>query len=588
MRKLRFAIGLVVLFGIARGLMGTSALAAQKDATLRGELGRRLDDYLGRLEKFGFSGAVLVAKGGEIVLAKGYGWADPARQIPFAAETVSNIGSITKQFTAAAILKLEMQGKLSVNEPISRYFPNVPPDKVGITIHHLLTHTAGFRRDFGGRDDDPIGRDELVRLVLNTPLEAPPGERYEYSNEGYSLLGAIVEIASGQSYEQFLYENLFKPAGMLQTGYLIPKWKPEAIARGYIEGREWGTVPEKNWRPDGPGWYLRANGGIQSTIGDMYRWHLALAGESILSKEAKAKYFAPHVREGPQAPSFYAYGWAIFETPRKTRLIAHNGGNGIYAADFRRYVDENVVIYAMSNIAEWSAIAMTNSLAAIVFGGDFVMPPAVVALDRAALQRLAGSYRLESGEEVRVTAADDRLKLSGGGRALFALLNFLTPAGSERFAALEARTKAVVEAAARGDYKVVAEAFGPGAQLERVKANLGAAWAERRQHFGELKSVEILGTAQRGLGTTVFVRSVMERGSEVIRYVWEGEELVAMMTLPGNSQTEFLPESATEFAAFSLRAPKAVRIRFEIGEGGAVTALVVAADSGRVVAKRGD
>lgn len=334
----------------------------------------KIDEYMTRSEKNGFSGAILVAKNGEIILSKGYGLADRERNIPITSQTVFTTGSITKQFTGAAILKLQMMGELSVQDPITKYFKDVPADKKGITLHHLLTHTAGFPGAIGG-DFVPILRDDFIKLAMEKKLNHKPGERYEYSNVGFSLLGAIIEIVTGKTYEAFLNEHLFKPAGMIKTGYRIPKWDLDELAHGYRSDDDWGTLLDKPWAEDGPYWHLRANGGILSTVEDMYQWHLALQGDKILSDVAKQAFYTPYVSEGEDANSYYGYGWAIFTTPRNTRLIAHNGGNMIFAADFLRYVDEDVVIIIMSNTTEKSAIRISPDIARIVFGYDYQLPP---------------------------------------------------------------------------------------------------------------------------------------------------------------------------------------------------------------------
>lgn len=313
------------------------------------DLGARLDEQMRRLAADGFSGVLFVARGGGVVLSKGYGLADRESRTPYGAETVFDIGSITKQFTAAAVLKLEMQGKLGTGDRLGKYFKDVPADKAGITLHHLLTHSAGLVAALG-RDYDSLSRDEMVGKALASKLLSAPGEKYEYSNVGYSLLAAVVEIVSGQSYERYLHDNLFAPAGMAETGYLIPKWRRERLAVGYgKDGSRWGTPLDHAWDKDGPFWNLRGNGGILSTVGDLYKWHLALGGERVLSKEAKGKYFAPHVSEGPGAPSFYGYGWVVQKTQRGTNLIWHNGGNPFFFADFRRYTDEDVVVIVATN-----------------------------------------------------------------------------------------------------------------------------------------------------------------------------------------------------------------------------------------------
>lgn len=316
---------------------------------VRGELGAKLDGQMRQLTEKGFSGVLLVAKDGRIVLDKGYGLANRENKTPYTAETVFTVGSITKQFTGAAILKLEMQGKLRTSDKITKYFKDVPPDKADITLHQLLTHSAGFVHSLGG-DYEKLTRDAVIEKALASKLRYVPGAKHEYSNVGYSLLGAIIELVTGEPYERFLHDNLFKPAGMNRTGYLIPKWRGDRLAVGYREdGSRWGTPLDHAWDKDGPYWNLRANGGILSTTQDLYKWHLALEGEKILSKEAKEKYFAPHIAEQPEAVSFYGYGWVNEKTPRGTTLIWHDGGNGFFYADFRRYVDEKVVYIVATN-----------------------------------------------------------------------------------------------------------------------------------------------------------------------------------------------------------------------------------------------
>jgi CubicO group peptidase (beta-lactamase class C family) len=155
---------------------------------------------------------------------------------------------------------------------------------------------------------------------------------------------------------------------MTKTGYLLPSLAPNELSHGYLrDGKDWGTMRDKQWDSDGPYWHLRANGGILSTAGDMYRWHRALLGETVLPKSAKDKYFAPHILEGPNAKSHYGYGWVIERTPRGTTLITHNGGNGIFAADCYRFIDDDVFLFIASNVAGKSAIRASDELVNIIF-----------------------------------------------------------------------------------------------------------------------------------------------------------------------------------------------------------------------------
>jgi CubicO group peptidase (beta-lactamase class C family) len=286
-----------------------------------------------------------VAKGDTPLFAEGFGLADRERGLRWSPATVSTIGSITKQFTGAAILKLEEEGKLSVSDPVSKYFDG---DKAGITLHQLLTHSSGLIDPEDLDDWDPIPLADFVRKVFAEPLLFAPGRGYEYANANFSLLGAIVERLSGLGYEAFVSERLLLPNGIYETGYLLPQWGDGRMAQGYRDGALWGTVLGRPMISDGPAWPLRANGGIHSTCFDMLRWARALLAGRVLTPESMKKYWAPHVNEG--GDSFYGYGWVIAKAPDGTKIITHNGGNGIFFADMAIVPDAKLVVFLMTNV----------------------------------------------------------------------------------------------------------------------------------------------------------------------------------------------------------------------------------------------
>lgn len=305
-----------------------------------------------RAHEAGFDGSLLVLSDGRPIIDKGYGLRDREALLPNTPATVHAIGSITKQFTAACILKLQEDSWLGVHDSLSKYFADVPADKRGITLHHLLTHSAGFPGAIGD-DNEPIDGVDFAKLAFAEPLEFEPGSGYAYSNVGYSLLGIIVEKVSGMSYERYLRDSLLVPAGVLRTGYRIPDWAKEELAIGYRkDGTRWGTMLDHPTVNGGPGWHLRANGGIMSTTHDMAAWVDALRTNKVLRKTSVDAMWAPHVQEGEGAGSHYGYGWAIFNTRRNTRLITHNGGNGIQFADVLHFVDEGVTVVLMSNASK--------------------------------------------------------------------------------------------------------------------------------------------------------------------------------------------------------------------------------------------
>lgn len=370
-----------------------NSVYSQKNTENSAKITGKIENYLDRIEKLGFSGSVLVEIDGRKALSKGYGFRNVEQKLENTPETVFDIGSITKQFTAAAILKLEMQGKLATGDKITKYFDDVPEDKAEITIHDLLRHQAGLPSVVGG-DFDPITESVFIEKVFSAPLKFKNGTKFSYSNVGYSLLGIIIEKASGMSYEQFLYQNIWKPAGMESTGYTRPKFDNDLIAVGYEGDRNWGRPTDKKWDQDAPYWHLKSNGGILSTAEDLYKWHSALLSDRILSNQAKQKYFAPELRLDETGEGYYAYGWDVHQTVRNTIVIQHNGTNRIFYADFRRFVDENVAVIMLLNKAEPSLNEVTFVIADIIFKPSF--KPAVPIIENRA-------NRLFTEEVIKIT-----------------------------------------------------------------------------------------------------------------------------------------------------------------------------------------
>ncbi|OLF15419.1 serine hydrolase domain-containing protein [Actinophytocola xanthii] len=306
-------------------------------------------DYLERTLPEGFGGTVLAGRDGDITYCEGVGLADRAAGVPTTCDTVYDVMSITKQFTAAAVLKLEMMGRLRVSDPISVHLGPVPADKAAITVHHLLAHTSGLVEGLGD-DYDVMSREDLLAETLASRLVSTPGAEFHYSNVGYSVLAAIVEKVSGLGYERFLARYLFTPAGMRRTGYVLPRWSPEQVAVEYDEaGVSQGRPYEHPWAADGPYWNLRGNGGMLSTARDMFRWHHALAGDVVLSPAAKRKLFTPHTRI-PGRDEWYAYGWAILET-EQGKVAWHNGGNSWSLANYARALPDGATTFWVSNQA---------------------------------------------------------------------------------------------------------------------------------------------------------------------------------------------------------------------------------------------
>ncbi|MEJ2085880.1 MAG: serine hydrolase, partial [Acidobacteriota bacterium] len=371
-------------------------------------VGKRLDDYLSRLEPFGFAGTVLVAEGEQTHLDAGYGYADRETAIPNAPDTVFQVASITKQFTAAAIMALAVDGKLRTTDTLPTFFSDVPVDKESITLRQLLSHTSGVLAGDTEYFEDN-SRSEIVAMVLAEPLRFAPGESFLYSNMGYALLAAVIEKVSGTSYEDYLRQRLLLPAGMRSTGYRLSSWQPTSVAHWYANGVDNGDQLDHLY----PDWNFIGSGRIRSTTGDMLRWHRALMSDELLPATAKQEMYTPVMND-------YAYGWVVRDTDRG-RVIRHNGASSDgAAAEFRRYVDEDLVIVAFSNV-DGEQMLFGNRLADhiddLAHGIELDLPPRVSADTGIDLEPFAGLYRTDSGSEIEIELRRDMLVARGRGQS---------------------------------------------------------------------------------------------------------------------------------------------------------------------------
>ncbi len=539
---------------------------------VKGDLGAKLDEYLTRITPFGFSGALLVAKGDDIVLNKGYGLAIRSGGIPNTAETIFCVGSVTKQFTAAAIMSLEMQGKLSTADPISKYLDSVPEDKSGITIHHLLTHSSGLVQDVGG-DYQQALRDETVRKILAQPLEFKPGERFTYTNVGYSLLAAIVEKVSGQPFEEYLYEHLFKPAGMEWTGYRRPDWKRKVVAHWYVGEKDNDNSLSRPF----PYWNLLGNGGILSTTEDMYKWHQALLGEKVLSVEAKKKIFTPYLND-------YGYGWDVLKT-EKGLLIQHDGGSGLgNNAEIRRYIDAGIVTILFCN-QFYKGRPLFNvirdKIENLAFGKEVAIPPAVKESEEKALKIYEGIYALPKGGSFKVEARNRELLVKPEGQEAVNIL--ILPEGSDvsYYAGISELSARIFDAAVKGDFNPFGEAMANRERrFERVKELVERRVKMSQERIGAVQKVkawETLPSSFEEGAVETQVELQAERGSIFFQLIWQGDKNIGLRPLEFAQPLSitFLPLSHTEFAGYDLALARNMKVSFIFDEKGVTKSCVI-------------
>jgi CubicO group peptidase (beta-lactamase class C family) len=241
----------------------------------------------------GFSGVVLVARDGKVVFHKAYGMANREKRLPTRPDTILAIGSTPIDFTRAGILLLAERGKLKLSDPITKYFDQVPPDKRAITIQHLMTGRSGLQNfhDLPGdrdRNHSWIDRSEAVRRILNQKLLFAPGEGRRHSHSAWGLLAAIIEIVSGQTYPEFTRAHLFKPAGMIDTGFFGERYLEERMAVGYGPRMDGAVNAPPYWGKTS--WLVMGSGGQVSTARDMWRWMQAVHGGKFLAPESVQLY----------------------------------------------------------------------------------------------------------------------------------------------------------------------------------------------------------------------------------------------------------------------------------------------------------
>ncbi|MEZ4363296.1 MAG: serine hydrolase domain-containing protein [Kofleriaceae bacterium] len=339
-----------------------------------------------------FSGYVLVAQHDQPIFSRAYGFADRARATPATADTSFRVGSVTKQFTAAAILKLEEQGKLSVHDPIGKHLPEYPAPGRELTLHQLLTHTSGIPDlladpEVQARPAQRYTPAELLALFWDKPLLFPAGSRFAYSNSNYDVLGAIIERVSGRSYAAFLAEELFAPAGLTRTEVGDAEGAADR-AEGYQhEGEQ--LVQSGPMDMSGP----YAAGGVRSTASDLVRWHRALSGDAILSAASRAKLYAPALND-------YAYAWVV-KSIQGHPAVWHNGGIDGFSTIYWRVPDADLVVVAWSNVLDVSADPIGRAAVEAALGGP-ARPltkwiPGV--LDLAVVARVTGEYELTKASQ---------------------------------------------------------------------------------------------------------------------------------------------------------------------------------------------
>jgi len=412
---LLLATGLTA-FGCSResGMTGSRGSALRDDTQTRAgvaAVGAQLESYLSAAEKrWGFQGSVLVARGNEAVLEKGLGLADLEKGLPIVPETKFQIASVTKVFTAVAVMKLVEDGKIGLDEPAARYLPEYK-DILGqdITIGHLLSHSSGLPAlppGSAGRLNvtEPVEPRALIDAIRGQGPLFPPGREARYSNIGYVLLGLAIEKVTGEGYYDWLGGHVLEPLEMNDTGMNASYPALLGFARGYVEDRGGTLRPAPFIHPT---WGYSA-GALYSTGEDLRKFDRALASPGFLTAGSLDEMFRPRNRT-------FSYGWLVGRAFGR-RTEAHGGGGPGFSAWIERWPEDEVFVAVLSNVTSSPAGEIGRGLAAAVFGRAFAMPGKriPVPVPPAELKEFEGGYRLEDGEIRRIVLEGGGLFVSRG------------------------------------------------------------------------------------------------------------------------------------------------------------------------------
>jgi CubicO group peptidase (beta-lactamase class C family) len=363
--------------------------------------------------------AVLVSQDGNIVYKKAFGYADIAHKTPITPLTKFRIGSITKQFIASAILKLQEEGKISVKDKLAKFFPDFPRGDE-VTIHHLLTHTSGIH-SFTNKDSflvdviKPVTNEQLYNYFKNDTYDFNPGTRYMYNNSGYFLLGYIIEKITGAHYGEYLKKTFFDPLGMTNTGVHTPSLKLTNEALGYQKQTS-GYDRSLNWNMDWAG----GAGSLYSTVEDLHKWNEGLFNNKVLKEESMKAAFTPVLLNNGQEPAGmkYGYGWGISEY-RGVKSLGHSGGLHGFISQLMRVTDKKMNIVLLTNVMPPEVEIDPTKLAELYLWKGMAKQASFAksAVEEKDNEKYTGRYDLSGGMVMTITREADGLYAQVSGQA---------------------------------------------------------------------------------------------------------------------------------------------------------------------------
>lgn len=398
-------------------LILTSPLAALPAPPTDSELAAKIDaiaaTQLTKPNAVGLS--IAVGRGDSVIFSKGYGSANLEFDIPMNADTILRIGSVTKQFTAAAVMKLVEQNKLSLDDTLDKMLPDYPAPSKPVTLRHLLNHTSGIwsctdSEEFMERDATlELTPDQVIATFKDKPLEFDPGTKWNYSNSGYYLLGEIIEHASGKPYAQFVQDELFTPLSLTHTRYennqeIIPN-----RAQGYgFNGKT--RVNDKPIGADVPG----AAGSLLSTGSDLARWNIALVNGKVISADSYALMTTPTILPDGSNTK-YGFGLVMDNWESRPR-ISHGGGIFGFTSQLAYFPNEQITVAVIANTEAFDPGKVAASVARAALGLEEFQPKDL-AVSKEEFARYNGTYKFtDIPMELRIFEKEEKLWAQGTGQ----------------------------------------------------------------------------------------------------------------------------------------------------------------------------
>lgn len=327
-----------------------------------GDLAKQIDAIVREASKTGFGGTVVIVDHDKVVLKAGYGWANREAQTPFKAETIHQIGSITKVFTALAVFDLVERGLVDLDQPVGRYLPTAAQPMASATLAQILRHRSGMI-EYCGADHRTVTKDALLTRCMGARLEAKRDAEYHYSNPAFSVLAAVVEQVSGEPLHRYIERRITGPLDMAHTTYGRSGITNDEVARTYVKDKS--KDPFDASAADGKHWQVYGNGGMVSTAEDMVRFYRALSTEGPMSTPIRSMALTTPSGSTPGKVEFFGFG-LVPDEAGKTRVVALSGSNGYFLSSFYWRPQGKLMIYIHGNNGEDEVLPLVRRVRSAV------------------------------------------------------------------------------------------------------------------------------------------------------------------------------------------------------------------------------